>query len=215
MVHGSWFRVRGSAPPFSLRSLHTRHSPLEIRDSPCALAEDHVGRRWFAGRLTRAGPEKGPIGKTVVGLVRRQASVAGVRGLGAVDLATCDLRAAVRGAGLVVLCTPLAQMRPLVEQMLPVLEPGAVVTDVGSVKGPVVEGLEGLVAQAGGHFIGGHPMAGTEQTGVASRAGRPLCGGRLRPDSHRPLASAGLAPGPSALGIPGRAGPGVDAPSPR
>ena len=41
-------------------------------------------------------------------------------------------------------------------------------TDVGSVKGPVVEEFEGLVAQAGGHFIGSHPMAGAEKTGVAA-----------------------------------------------
>jgi prephenate dehydrogenase len=73
---------------------------------------------------------------------------------------------------MVVLCTPLGQMRPLVERMLPALEPGVVVTDVGSVKGPVVEELEGLVAQAGGHFIGGHPMAGAEKSGVvAAQAG--------------------------------------------
>jgi len=111
---------------------------------------------------------KARLAKGVVGFVRRQASVRECEGLGAVDLATCDLRAAVQGAGLVVLCTPLAQMRPLVQRMLPVLEPGAIVTDVGSVKGPVVEELEGLVAQAGGHFIGGHPMAGAEKTGVGA-----------------------------------------------
>jgi prephenate dehydrogenase len=69
---------------------------------------------------------------------------------------------------MVVLCVPLAQMRPLAEQMLPALEPGAIVTDVGSVKGSVVEDLEGLVAQGGGYFIGGHPMAGVEKTGVAA-----------------------------------------------
>ncbi|MGO9203853.1 MAG: prephenate dehydrogenase [Limisphaerales bacterium] len=111
---------------------------------------------------------KARLAETVVGLVRRQASVAECQALGAVDVATCDLRAAVEGAGLVVLCTPLGRMRPLVEQMLPGLEPGAVVTDVGSVKGPVVRELEGLVAGAGGHFIGGHPMAGAEKTGVAA-----------------------------------------------
>jgi prephenate dehydrogenase len=78
------------------------------------------------------------------------------------------LRGAVEGAAVVVLCTPLGQMRPLVEQMLPALAPGALVTDVGSVKGAVVKDLEGLVAQAGGHFIGGHPMAGAERAGVAA-----------------------------------------------
>jgi prephenate dehydrogenase len=111
---------------------------------------------------------KGRLAKSVVGFVRRQESVKECEGLGAVDLATCDLGAAVQGAGMVVLCTPLGQMRPLVERMLPVLEAGVIVTDVGSVKGPVVEELEGLVAQAGGHFIGGHPMAGAEKTGVGA-----------------------------------------------
>jgi prephenate dehydrogenase len=88
--------------------------------------------------------------------------------LGAVNDATCDLGAAVAGAELVILCTPIAQMRPLVEQMLPALEPRTIVTDVGSVKGSVVEELEPLVAKAGAHFIGSHPMAGAERAGVAA-----------------------------------------------
>jgi prephenate dehydrogenase len=111
---------------------------------------------------------KAQLAKSVIGFVRRQASVSECEGFGAVDAATCDLRAAVQGSEMVVLCVPLGRMRPLVEQMLPALKPGAIVTDVGSVKGSVVEELEGLVAQAGGHFIGGHPMAGAEKTGVAA-----------------------------------------------
>ncbi len=106
------------------------------------------------------------LAREVIGYVRREASLGECEAAGAVDRATCDLPAAVQGAELVVLCTPLGQMRALTERMLPALAPGAVVTDVGSVKGPVVEALEGLVAQGGGHFIGGHPMAGAEQTGV-------------------------------------------------
>jgi prephenate dehydrogenase len=127
---------------------------------------------------------------SVVGFVRRQASVGECEGLGAVDAATCDLGAAVRGSAMVVLCVPLAQMRPLVEQMLPALEPGAIVTDVGSVKGPVIEELEGLVAQAGGHFIGGHPMAGAEKTGVAAARADLFVGAVCvltpTPNSHLP-----------------------------
>jgi prephenate dehydrogenase len=104
----------------------------------------------------------------VVGFVRRAASVAECEGVGAVGLATRDLRQAVDGAELIVLCTPIAQMRPLVEQMVPWLKPGAVVTDVGSVKGSVVRDLEELIAKAGGYFIGSHPMAGAEKMGVAA-----------------------------------------------
>ena len=59
-------------------------------------------------------------------------------------------------------------MRPLVERMLPSLKPSAIVTDVGSVKGSVVRDLEPLVAKAGAHFVGSHPMAGAEKMGVAA-----------------------------------------------
>lgn len=108
------------------------------------------------------------LARRVEGYVRRAESVPECRRLGAVDHATLDLRSAVADASLVVLCTPLAQMRPLVKQMLPALRRGAIVTDVGSVKRSVVRDLEKLVAGAGAHFVGSHPMAGAEKTGVAA-----------------------------------------------
>jgi prephenate dehydrogenase len=107
----------------------------------------------------------------VTGFVRRAASVEECERLGAVDCATRDLSSTVEGADLIVLCTPLAQMRGLAEQLAPSLKRGAIVTDVGSVKGTVVRELEGIIAKAGGHFIGSHPMAGAEKMGVT--AARP------------------------------------------
>jgi prephenate dehydrogenase len=59
-------------------------------------------------------------------------------------------------------------MRSRVREMLPALKRGAIVTDVGSVKASVVRELESLVAGAGAHFVGSHPMAGAEKTGVAA-----------------------------------------------
>jgi prephenate dehydrogenase len=56
----------------------------------------------------------------------------------------------------------------LAEQFPPALKRGAIVTDVGSVKAGVVNELESLVQKSGAHFIGGHPMAGAEKTGVAA-----------------------------------------------
>ena len=111
------------------------------------------------------------LADAVVGFVRRPASIAECEALGAVDLATMDLRQAVSGADLLVFCTPLAQMRHLLKEMLPWLKPGAIVTDVGSVKGNVVKELEPLTSRARGYFVGSHPMAGSEKTGVtAARA---------------------------------------------
>jgi prephenate dehydrogenase len=108
------------------------------------------------------------LARQVAGYVRRAASVKDCEKAGAVDFATTDLLAAVWDADLVVLCTPLAQMRSLVQRMLPALKRGAIVTDVGSVKASVVKELETLVAKAGAHFVGSHPMAGAEKTGVAA-----------------------------------------------
>ena len=108
------------------------------------------------------------LADSVTGFVRRAASVVECEGLGAVHQATRDLRRAVADAELIVLCTPIGRMRPLVTQMLPVLAPGTILTDVGSVKGSVVRDLESLAAQAGAHFVGSHPMAGSEKTGVAA-----------------------------------------------
>jgi prephenate dehydrogenase len=104
----------------------------------------------------------------VVGYVRRKASIAECLEQGAVTSATLDLAEAVKGADLVVLCTPIAQMEELAKQMLPVLRKGALVTDVGSVKGTVVRGLSRIFNNTGIHFVGSHPMAGAEKTGVSA-----------------------------------------------
>jgi prephenate dehydrogenase len=126
-----------------------------------------VGVGLLGGSLGMA-LRKRRLAGSVVGFVRRVASVAECERLGAVNLATLDLQRAVDGAELVVLCTPIAQMRGLVKQMLPVLRQGAIVTDVGSVKGSVVRDLEALVAKAGAYFVGSHPLAGAEKMGVAA-----------------------------------------------
>jgi prephenate dehydrogenase len=141
------------------------------------LKPETRGVRWKKITLIGVGLLGGSLGMalrkrrlagSVVGFVRRAESVEECKGCGAVNLATLDLQRAVAGAELIVLCTPLAQMRGLVEQMLPALKPGAIVTDVGSVKGSVVRDLEARVAKAGAHFVGSHPMAGAEKMGVAA-----------------------------------------------
>ncbi len=111
------------------------------------------------------------LAKEIAGYVRSEKGVADCEQYGATDYTTTDLLAAVSNADLVILGTPLAQMRALTEQLLPGLKPGAIVTDVGSVKADVVRELEPLVKKAGAHFIGSHPMAGGEKTGVAAARG--------------------------------------------
>jgi prephenate dehydrogenase len=98
---------------------------------------------------------------------RRAESVDEISRTGCADVATTDLTAAVKGADVVVLATPVEAMSTLATQIAPTLNPGALVVDVGSVKTSVVETLAPIFATHG-RFIGCHPMAGSEQSGFAA-----------------------------------------------
>ena len=126
-----------------------------------------VGVGLLGGSIGLAAKKRG-LARMVEGYVRRTQSIAECLKTGAVDRADCDLSRVITGADLVILCTPIAQMGPLVSQMLPALSAGALVTDVGSVKAPVVAELEPLILRAKAQFIGSHPMAGAEKMGVAA-----------------------------------------------
>ena len=129
-----------------------------------------IGVGLLGGSIGLAA-RKNRLAHEIAGYVRRAASLKDCEAAGAVDYATTDLLAAVSNSDLVILCTPLAQMPALAKQILPALKRGAIVTDVGSVKADVVRDLESIIAKAGAHFVGSHPMAGGEKMGVlASRA---------------------------------------------
>jgi prephenate dehydrogenase len=143
-------------PPFILYA-----SPVQFRKITI------IGVGLLGGSIGLAIKRR-TLARLTAGFVRRRASLKDCERAGAVDFATTDLPAAVWDADLVVLCTPIAQMRPIVERIATALKRGAIVTDVGSVKASVVRELESLVARSGAYFVGSHPMAGAEKTGVAS-----------------------------------------------
>jgi len=129
-----------------------------------------IGAGLLGGSIGLAARARG-LAKRVSALVRRSGSVADCQALGIADEATLDPAAAVADADLIVLCTPISGMAGLAKRILPNLKPGAVVTDVGSTKQQLVSELTPLCAGAGTHFVGSHPMAGSEQTGPnAARA---------------------------------------------
>ena len=74
---------------------------------------------------------------------------------------------AVKGADLVILCVPVGACGPIAKDIHQSLKPGAILTDVGSVKGAVLRDVAAHVPE-GVHFIPGHPIAGTEQSGPES-----------------------------------------------
>lgn len=84
--------------------------------------------------------------------------------LGFVDEVFEDPAEAVRGASLVILCTPVGTFGELARQIAPALKKGAILTEVGSVKQAVIDAIAPHVPE-GVHFIPGHPIAGTEHSG--------------------------------------------------
>ena len=111
--------------------------------------------------------------------------------LRAVDRGVAD-RASVHlsdmaSADVVFICTPLGSIESIARQLVPHLSPAAIVTDVGSVKTPIVQAVSSLWPQ----FVGGHPMAGTAESGIEA-AVRDLFVGRpyvLTPTAETPAAA--------------------------
>lgn len=110
------------------------------------------------------------LARRVVGLDLSPVTLEAARGLGAIDEAMLSPGPWLAEADLVVLATPARSLVATGRALMPHLRPGAIVTDVGGVKAPVVRGLTEAAAHAGGgagaRFVGGHPMAGSEKGGV-------------------------------------------------
>ena len=87
--------------------------------------------------------------------------------LGIIDAVFEDPAACVAGAELVVLCTPVGTYAEIGAAIAPALEPGAIVSDVGSVKHAVIEALAPVMPD-GVHLVPGHPVAGLEHSGPDS-----------------------------------------------
>lgn len=106
--------------------------------------------------------------REVVGVSRPQTVEEALR-VGAVDRGVdyADLADGIAGADAVFLCTPISRILSLIEEVMPRAGAGAVVSDVGSTKAEVVAKARAL-GRAGVHFIGGHPMAGSEKSGVTA-----------------------------------------------
>jgi prephenate dehydrogenase len=101
----------------------------------------------------------------ITGYGHRASTLAAARDLGAIDEGYEQPGPAVRGADWVILCTPVSMLGPLLAQIAPELAEGTIVTDVGSTKRSIVAAAEALLPP-GIHFVGSHPMAGSEKRGV-------------------------------------------------
>ncbi len=101
----------------------------------------------------------------VVGFVRRQETGSLALKLGVVDKVELSLRRAVNGANIVIVATPVLTMKDIFLQIAPELSASSIVTDTASTKLQVVKWAEELLPSTT-DFVGGHPMAGKETSGI-------------------------------------------------
>ena len=117
-----------------------------------------VGLGLIGGSL---GLDLRAFGHQVLGVSRHSETCQRAIDRGVVDDASINLTL-LAAADVVFVCTPIAAIAPTVQQLIPHLSPDAIITDVGSVKTAVIKEVTPLWH----NFVGGHPMAGTEHSGI-------------------------------------------------
>ncbi len=104
--------------------------------------------------------------REIVGAGRNEAQLVRAQELGVIDAYALDAAEAARGADVVVLAVPVGSTEAVVRQLAPVLGPDTILTDVGSTKASVVAAVERALGTLPPRFVPGHPIAGTEKSGV-------------------------------------------------
>ena len=122
-----------------------------------------IGFGLIGGSIARAARAQGLAGE-IVTTARSAKTRARVTELGIVDAVLETNAEAVKSADLVILCIPVGACGAVAAEIAPFLEPGAIVSDVGSVKGAIARDM-GPHIPKGVHFVPAHPVAGTEHSG--------------------------------------------------
>jgi prephenate dehydrogenase len=125
-----------------------------------------IGVGLIGGSFARALREAGAA-ETIVGFDTDRDNLDRALALGIVDEIADSAGDAVQGAQVVFISVPSCSIATVVRNITPHLPPGCIVTDGGSVKMDVVAQCEPLIPP-GRHFIGGHPISGTEHSGAAA-----------------------------------------------
>jgi cyclohexadieny/prephenate dehydrogenase len=125
-----------------------------------------IGFGLIGGSIARAARAQG-LASQIVTTARSEKSRARVKELGVVDVVVETNIEAVANADLVILCIPVGACGEVAQEIGSHLKPGAIISDVGSVKGNVVRDMAPHLP-AGVHFVPAHPVAGTEHSGPDS-----------------------------------------------
>ena len=126
-----------------------------------------IGLGLIGGSLAMALKRAGYVG-TIVGCSRTQNTLNKALQMGIIDKGELDVAEAVRDADMVVMAAPILDTQALFVAMKPALSDHTIITDAGSVKGFVVEAAKNVFGQMPAQFVPGHPIAGSEKSGVTA-----------------------------------------------
>jgi prephenate dehydrogenase len=124
-----------------------------------------IGVGLIGGSLARALRNAGAV-EEIVGIGRNPAHLSRAIELGVIDSATQSIAAGVVNADGVVICVPVGSMEEIFRQLSGHLNPSTIITDVGSTKQSVIAAAESAFGYLPPMLVPGHPIAGTEQSGV-------------------------------------------------
>jgi cyclohexadieny/prephenate dehydrogenase len=139
---------------------------VEVNAAPLFNKIALIGFGLIGGSIARAARAQGLAGE-IVTTARSAKTRARVMELGIVDAVVETNAQAVENADLVILCIPVGACGPVAQEIAGHLKTGAIVSDVGSVKGAVVRDMAPYLP-TGVHFVPAHPVAGTEHSGPDS-----------------------------------------------
>ena len=125
-----------------------------------------IGVGLLGASLAKACKGRGLVDE-ITGYGRNCENLRKAKDLKIIDHYSGDLSEAVSDADLVVLCTPVSTIVPLIQSLVSQVQPGTIITDVGSVKESVVHSADKLMPE-GIFFVGSHPIAGGENSGLES-----------------------------------------------
>lgn len=123
-----------------------------------------IGVGLIGGSIGLAARKSG-LAESVIGIGRRESSLAKAEKVGAVTATTTDIATGVAEADLIVACTPVALIVDHISQAAVACPSGTLITDAGSTKQDIVSRLAEADLPSGTRFIGSHPLAGSHQTG--------------------------------------------------
>jgi prephenate dehydrogenase len=112
--------------------------------------------------------KKAGLSTHIVGVGRTEKSVQNALDLGVIDAAEANIAAACNDADIILIAAPVAQTASILQSIKPHLHSNTVITDAGSTKSDVLTCAKEILGEQFSQFVGGHPIAGAEKTGVSA-----------------------------------------------